>query len=94
MCGWSPLACGVGCTAALLLIAVPVLNRAQPDNPTVLDRNCPLGLAVALAPIWVLVVAATAAGHARHGTSPRPDPSRISLSRAQRAAARVTTMFS
>ncbi|MFE6864145.1 hypothetical protein [Nocardia sp. NPDC057668] len=55
---WGPLACGALCTVTLALIAVPVLGRAHAiaDNPTILDRAYPLGLAVALAVIWSAVL--------------------------------------
>ncbi|WP_405136037.1 hypothetical protein [Nocardia sp. NBC_01388] len=56
---WAPVACGAVCTVTLLLIAVPVIGRegALP-NPTILDRNYILGLAVAVAVVWVLVLVA------------------------------------
>ncbi|MFR9751464.1 hypothetical protein ACL02S_10550 [Nocardia sp. 004] len=55
---WGPAACGAVCTVTLALIAAPVVGRryALPDNPTVLDRHYPAGLAIALLTIWVLVV--------------------------------------
>ena len=64
---WGPIACGAVCTVAVLLITAPVLRRggAVADNPTVLDRDYPLGLTVALAVIWILVLAAETAGHLR-----------------------------
>ncbi|MGN2639418.1 hypothetical protein ACTD5D_25285 [Nocardia takedensis] len=54
---WPPLACGAVCTVALLLLAAPVVGRrdALPDNPTVLDRDYPLGLTLALLLIWSIV---------------------------------------
>jgi hypothetical protein len=41
----------------LLLLAVPVYDTpgARPDNPTVLDRNYPLGLTISLALVWACV---------------------------------------
>ncbi|WP_433657010.1 hypothetical protein ACQPW1_36750 [Nocardia sp. CA-128927] len=71
---WAPTACGAVCTVALVLIAAPVLDRgdAMPDNPTVLDRNYPLGLAVALILIWALVLAAAVARLADHHRSRKP----------------------
>ncbi|WP_330232319.1 hypothetical protein OHA40_07385 [Nocardia sp. NBC_00508] len=59
---WAAAACGAVCTVALVLIAIPVLGRghAVPDNPTVLDRNYPVGLAIILTIIWLLVLATTA----------------------------------
>ncbi|WP_043676524.1 hypothetical protein [Nocardia vulneris] len=60
---WGPAACGAVGTVALLALAAPVLDRghAMPDNPTVLDRNYPLGLVAAVVLVWVLVGAAGAA---------------------------------
>lgn len=57
---WAPLACGALCTVTLALIAAPVLGRAGaiPDNPTILDRAYPAGLALALAGIWLAVLLA------------------------------------
>jgi hypothetical protein len=56
---WAPVACGAVCTVALGLVSLPVLTRggAMPDNPSVLDRNYPLGLVVAVALVWLLVAA-------------------------------------
>jgi len=41
----------------LVLLAIPVLSRPgmRPDNPSVLDRDYPLGLTVALAVVWFCV---------------------------------------
>jgi hypothetical protein len=56
------------CTVTLLAVAVPTLTRGGAlPNPTVLDRNYPAGLAVALVLVWVLVVAAAMAGSVRKG---------------------------
>ncbi|MFI6168162.1 hypothetical protein ACIBCN_15380 [Nocardia sp. NPDC051052] len=80
---WGPTACGAVCTVVLVAIALPVLDRghAMPDNPSVLDRNYPLGLAVALILVWTLVVAAAVlrrTGHHRsrnpRGATPRSTP--------------------
>ncbi|WP_433197604.1 hypothetical protein ACQP1G_01475 [Nocardia sp. CA-107356] len=59
---WAVTACGAICSVALVLIALPVLDRrnAMPSNPTVLDRNYPVGLTVALTLVWSLVVIAYA----------------------------------
>ncbi len=53
----SPVAVAALCTVVLALLAVPVYNKPglKPDNPTVLDRNYPLGLWVALAVVWACV---------------------------------------
>ncbi|MET7767633.1 hypothetical protein [Nocardia sp. NPDC005366] len=69
---WGPVACGAVCTVALLLITAPVLRRggAIVDNPTVLDRDYPLGLAIAITLIWVLVVGAVTAGRLRTRRTP------------------------
>jgi hypothetical protein len=62
---WSVTACGAICSIALTLIALPVLNRgdAMPTNPTVLDRNYPVGLTAALILTWTLVLVAHIAAH-------------------------------
>jgi len=59
---WAVTACGAICSVALVLIALPVLDRrnAMPSNPTVLDRNYPLGLTVVLILVWSLVLIAHA----------------------------------
>lgn len=68
---WAPVACGAVCTVALGLIAAPVIARegAMSDNQSVLDRNYPAGLAVALVLVWLLVGAALLAGRRRAATS-------------------------
>ncbi|MFB8274327.1 hypothetical protein [Nocardia colli] len=73
---WGPMACGAVCTVVLVAIAAPVIDRghAMPDNPTVLDRNYPLGLAVALILIWALVIAAAAVRLADHHRSRAETP--------------------
>ncbi|MFG1795524.1 hypothetical protein [Nocardia sp. NPDC049149] len=72
---WGLAACGAVCTVALVLIAAPVLGRghAMPDNPTVLDRNYPLGLTVTITLIWVLVAVTAATRFRRTRTSTSPD---------------------
>ncbi|MFX0573182.1 hypothetical protein [Nocardia nepalensis] len=57
---WAVTACGAICSVALVLIALPVLERrnAMASNPTVLDRNYPLGLTIALITVWSLVLIA------------------------------------
>ncbi|WP_239476677.1 hypothetical protein [Nocardia arizonensis] len=64
---WAPAACGAVCTVALLLVGAPVLGRggAVADNPTVLDRDYPLGLTIAVAAVWTCVILAWLAGRAR-----------------------------
>ena len=48
---WTPVAVAALCTVVLALLAVPVYAKpgCAPDNPTVLDRNYPLGLWISLA---------------------------------------------
>ena len=45
------------CTVVLALLAIPVYGKPgmRPDNPTVLDRNYPLGLWVSIAVVWACV---------------------------------------
>ncbi|MEV5835787.1 hypothetical protein [Nocardia sp. NPDC052112] len=71
---WAVTACGAVCSVALALIALPVLGRhnAMPSNPTVLDRNYPLGLAIALILIWSLVFIAHAVTIRRHARDRKP----------------------
>ncbi|WP_433681913.1 hypothetical protein [Nocardia sp. CA-119907] len=59
---WAVTASGAICSVALVLIALPVLDRrnTMPSNPTVLDRDYPLGLTVALLLVWSLVLTAHA----------------------------------
>lgn len=53
----SPVAVAALYTVVLVVLAVPVYNKPglKPDNPTVLDRNYPLGLWVSLAVVWACV---------------------------------------
>lgn len=55
---WPPVAIAALCSAVLVLVAVPVYDRpgAKPDNPSALDRNYPLGLAISLAVVWACVL--------------------------------------
>jgi hypothetical protein len=48
---WAPTAVAALCSVVLALLAIPVFSRpgARPDNPTVLDRNYPLGLWLSVA---------------------------------------------
>lgn len=54
---WKPVTVTALCTAVLALLAIPVYSRpgARADNPTVLDRNYPLGLWIAIAILWACV---------------------------------------
>ncbi|KAA0118613.1 hypothetical protein CIW51_09165 [Mycolicibacterium sp. P9-22] len=53
----SPVAVAGLCSVVLVLLAIPVFSRPgmRPDNPSVLDRDYPLGLTVALAVVWFCV---------------------------------------
>lgn len=53
----SPVAVAALCTVVLALLAIPVYGKPgmRPDNPTVLDRNYPLGLWVSIAVVWACV---------------------------------------
>ncbi|MEH3131926.1 hypothetical protein [Mycolicibacterium neoaurum] len=53
----SPVAVAGLCSVVLALLAIPVYDRPglRPDNPSVLDRNYPLGLWLALAVVWLCV---------------------------------------
>ncbi|MGD9618943.1 MAG: hypothetical protein AB7G47_00420 [Mycolicibacterium sp.] len=56
--GWrSPVSVAALCSVVMVVLAIPVYSRpgARPDNPTVLDRNYPLGLWIALAVVWACV---------------------------------------
>jgi hypothetical protein len=54
---WAPVTVAGLCTATLILLAVPVYTRpgAHADNPTVLDRDYPLGFWIAIAVVWACV---------------------------------------
>ncbi len=54
---WTPVAVAALCSAVLVILAIPVYGTpgAKPDNPTVLDRNYPLGLWLSLALVWACV---------------------------------------
>ncbi len=56
---WAPVALAAFGSVVLVLLAVPVYGRpgARPDNPTVLDRNYPLGLWISVAALWVCALA-------------------------------------
>lgn len=53
----SPVAVAGLCSVVLVLLAIPVFSRPgmRPDNPSVLDRDYPLGLTVALVVVWLCV---------------------------------------
>lgn len=53
----SAVAVAALCSVVLVLLAMPVLGRPgkRPDNPSVLDRDYPLGLTVALVVVWLCV---------------------------------------
>ena len=54
---WKPVTVAALCTVVLAILAIPVYARsgAHADNPTVLDRNYPLGLWVSIAIVWACV---------------------------------------
>lgn len=54
---WTPVTVAAVCTVVLGLLAIPVYTRpgAHPDNLTVLDRNYPLGLWIAVGVVWACV---------------------------------------
>ena len=54
---WPPVAVAAMCSITLVLLAIPVFDTpgAKPDNPSVLDRDDPLGLGVSLALVWASV---------------------------------------
>jgi len=54
----APVAVAALCSVVLLLLAVPVYDTPgrRPDNLSVLDRDYGVGLAVALAAVWVCVL--------------------------------------
>ncbi|MBF6214788.1 hypothetical protein IU487_27680 [Nocardia puris] len=70
---WTPLAYATVATITLILVAVPVLGRSSTGNPTVLDRDYPLGLAIALAAVWLTALGATLAIWQRTSSRSRPN---------------------
>lgn len=54
---WTPVATAATVTAVLAILAIPVYAKpgAHPDNPSVLDRDYPMGLAISLAVVWACV---------------------------------------
>lgn len=55
----SPFGVAALCSVVLVLLAIPVYDKPglRPDNPTVLDRDYPMGLLSALAVVWLCVPA-------------------------------------
>lgn len=53
----SPVAVAALCTVVLAVLAIPVYDKPgmRPDNPTVLNRDYPLGLWISLAVVWACV---------------------------------------
>jgi hypothetical protein len=51
---------GAVLSGVLVLIAVPALWRSSPGEKGLVDRNYPLGLTIALAVVWVTVLASAA----------------------------------
>jgi hypothetical protein len=51
---WAPVGVAALLSVILLLLAIPVFDRpgAKPLNPTVVDRDYPLGLWISLALVW------------------------------------------
>lgn len=62
-----PVVAGAICTLTLVAIASPVLFRsdALTDNPTILDRNYPVGFVVSLVVVWAAVVVSLVLRRAR-----------------------------
>lgn len=56
---WAPVAVAGLLSVTLVLLAVPVFDKpgARPTNPSVLDRDYPLGLWLALAAVWMVTLA-------------------------------------
>lgn len=54
---WTPVVVAGACSATLMLLAVPVLDTpgAKADNPSLLDRDYPLGLVISLGVVWACV---------------------------------------
>ncbi|MGW0177900.1 hypothetical protein [Nocardia sp. NPDC003345] len=65
---WGVLTCGAVCTVALLLVALPMLASPATGNPSLLDRNYPAGLAVAVGVCWIAAVC----GHLLYRRRARP----------------------
>ena len=54
---WTPVAVAAATTTILLILAVPVYSKPglRPDNTTVLDRDYPMGLLIAVLVVWACV---------------------------------------
>lgn len=54
-----PVSAGAACTGLLVLLALPLLWRPYgvPENPGLHDRHYGLGLSIAIAVVWVAVLA-------------------------------------
>ena len=54
---WTPVAVAGACSATLALLAIPVVDTpgARADNASLLDRDYPVGLVIALAAVWACV---------------------------------------
>lgn len=52
---WAPVGVASLVSVVLVLLAIPVFDKpgGRPSNPTVVDRDYPLGLSVSLAVVWV-----------------------------------------
>ncbi len=62
---WAPLAYGATLTIVLVALAIPVLLPHNTfGNSTVVDRNYPLGLGIALAIVWITVALWSSAKYA------------------------------
>ncbi|MCP2167230.1 hypothetical protein [Goodfellowiella coeruleoviolacea] len=70
----TPVRAGATATGVLVLLAVPLLWRLHsgPVNPGLHDRDHPLGVALALAVVWLLVLLAGLVRTARHRRRHRP----------------------
>jgi hypothetical protein len=53
----SPVAVAALCSVVLAVLAIPVYGKPgmRPDNPSVLNRDYPLGLWISLAVVWACV---------------------------------------
>lgn len=73
---WAPLAYGTALTVVLCALAVPVLVPHNTfGNSTVVDRDYPLGLGIALVTVWVTVALwMIRITRRRAPSAPRPAP--------------------